>query len=200
MLFSKNTSTFLEKRYTYCFTTDKNEIQAYYELRRKRYMESNNYNLIEDKYDKHSRIVIAKLENKVVGGLRLIISFPDNYQKLSVEGDGFDLLSLIPDLSRYRYCELSRVCVSKEEKGSEISKNLFILCLAEATCLECKYIFASSIGPLINFYKKTAIEIGYKYEMTEQKIITKEGKPNVYLGLLINCNKNSVNTTLINKL
>ncbi len=133
-------------------TQNRDEIESYYKIRERAFRERLdcvNFNGSEDEYDRNGIIVVAKKNDEVVGGSRLVINTPKREAKLPLEDDNFVLNSLFPELNLVNrsYGEITRFAVVPELMTGSISYELTRASLNELIDNGCYYQF--SVAPMI---------------------------------------------------
>ncbi len=153
------------------FTTDRDLLQQYYELRHYAYRDENgwkDYNGLENDYDRQGKILVAVRNGKVIGGTRIM--FSDECDRLSNEISGTELnyQSIIKKYDKREgiVCsEISAVVVAKGERDRSVSMKMFEANLEEAHKHGCNYICGVGVAVVCRDYRRIFRELGYYLEI-----------------------------------
>ncbi len=134
-----------ENGFVYEFTTDKNLLNQYYEIREACYKKDwglKVFSGVEDSHDRHGDILIVREGEKVVGGGRVVFRYsnsPEN--RLPLETEDFLLHELLPEIGSERIMigEIGRIAVSHEYRGGKLSK-IGLYLFAKAQSYACRYL------------------------------------------------------------
>ena len=160
--------------------TDKKSVmtikKSYYELLIKRY-EATIVNQVsitkeEDKYNlQNGYIIIARQQEKVIGGARLTLSSHDGTYRLPLETDHFSLVEKFPnlDLSNSTYAEWSRFVVEPTIPEKRIiAENITRNCVNISLMCGINYLFGIPILAMKKRYEEIFARMGLNFSRIEQ--------------------------------
>jgi len=161
-------------------TKDPDLLKQYYKLREERFREVlslPNFSGIEEELDRKSDILIARIGNKCLGGIRICGS--DNTAPLPLETADYSLNDQMPhlQLDNVGYCQWMRLSMRPDIEIPKLHlQKLFCLALARF-CAELGYRYGFCISSKAHhrFYKKFFHKYGYNYWNCEGVVIKKEG-------------------------
>ncbi|MDX1975759.1 MAG: GNAT family N-acyltransferase [Rickettsiales bacterium] len=153
---------------TYEITRDAGYLHQYFLLRENMFINAwglQNFCGQKDEHDDRSEIMVARIDNHVVGGCRLTFSEKDAL--LPMEKPDFSLASLMPDLKldQASYVEVSRMAILPEYQNSTVMLELSRQLLKRAASNKARYAFTLSPIPLARNYRKAASLFGLKWEI-----------------------------------
>jgi hypothetical protein len=148
------------------FTRDPALLQQYYRIRAKEYKAVHGVDMpaIESEDDRGGHILVARMENFCVGGMRLNVKTPRKLELLPMEVDGFMLEKHFPYLryKQMRYCQASGFALLHEFHGGEVSRVMIERILQKAHALNLEMLFATT--PILNarLYRHDCFVMGWK--------------------------------------
>lgn len=133
------------------------EYNDIYEFRRSCYFpdDIDKKTKMADRYDQHSIHLIALMKGLIVGAVRLTL--------IRHEHDNFELSESIDVPEKFyknKSIEISRLCILRNLRGSELMANLLGHCLIIADELNTTYVLSSSKSKLLPRYKKLGFTPG----------------------------------------
>ncbi len=145
------------------FTENPKDIDKYHQIRNKIYRQELNIALDHSKEDAPSgnkRILIIKLDDKVIGGLRVVFSESHN-KSLPLEQTNLDIKKLFPeyDLDTHKFCEVGRICILPEHRNIKIISAVFRY-MVSCSKDQCEYMFALAMYSHCRLYRKILKMLG----------------------------------------
>ncbi len=142
----------------YEFTRDPALLQQYYELRQYMYthrISSPCYEAKPTPHDKVGKILVARMGKLCVGGVRMIIKTPRSRHNLTLEDDGVDIKTLLPEygLEHTAYTEYSCLVRLPEFRGHDFILHYHEAARRKAKAYGAKYIFYISSGEHARNYR-----------------------------------------------
>ena len=164
---------------TMAFSTDESELEQYYQIRKQAYREVlhlSQYSGGQEPEDLESMILIVKAGTTVIGGARLTISTPQNHKKLPIEGEGFDINSVYPeiDLTKINYCEMSRLALLPEFRDGHVMKEISNTMLNYCLLQNIQLGFAGNTPLHARRFERIFNHLGYGFIVREDVNIQKE--------------------------
>ena len=146
------------------FTTDcKSDIEDFYKIRNDIYVNENCYDHQKWQQINHdnSLVIIAKQNDKVVGGARLSFSLDGNLLPDEFEGTEFLYINLLKAAGLNEtsaYCQIEDLVMDKGLRDGESVTNIAQLCVDEAKAKGVGYIFfiasAAQCKLYSNYFRK----------------------------------------------
>lgn len=162
-------------------TNDPDLLEQYYKLREESYREVlllPEFSGVEEELDRNSDILIARIGDRCLGGIRICGS--DNMDLLPLEQSGDDLTSQMPHLGldNVGYCQWMRLTLRPDTKIPKIQlQKQFCLALTKfSASLGYRYGFCISSKVHHRFYKRLFRQYGYDYWNCENITVAKEGE------------------------
>jgi hypothetical protein len=153
-------------------TKDQSLLNQYYKLREKCYREDNgwtDYDGSENISDKIGRIVVAVKDEKVVGGMRLLMS--DQMEEAKIKSpneepeEGFTYKILLEKIGMnvsVPYSEISAIAVAKECRDREVTKKMFDVLTKTSESYGCCCVLGVAVSVTCRDYRIAFNSIGYK--------------------------------------
>lgn len=164
---------------TYEFTKNQDQLNEYYSIREQCYKSAwglKTFSGEEDKHDRNGHLLIAKTGNRVIGGARLVLKYPEAPYLLPMEEDGFILQEMLPEyhLTDHIYGEVGRLAILPDFCGG---KTLFLglHLLAMAQSQNCRYL--STVAPEEQAKKYISIAKQYGFDINMIDNITIPDRP-----------------------
>jgi hypothetical protein len=101
-------------------------------------------------------VLIARVGNEVVGGLRLSVKLPSNSARLPLEIGDFELSSRIPELKGIKrpYCQASRFVLADRYGGSDLVDRLILGVVLMMRTLGATSLFAAAPMSNARLYRR----------------------------------------------
>jgi len=160
----------------YEFSKNDEFLQQYYKLRGQRYRDTwklKDFSGKKEKYDNIGHILIARIENKVIGGTRIVITNNNRHIKLPLEDDDFILTKLFPKykLETKNYAEVGRFSIIPDMIGKDLIPSFILHTFALLQISKCSYLFAIAPSKLARLYRKACKEQGINITIKEGIIV-----------------------------
>jgi len=172
---------------TYITHPSREQLEQYFKIRHISYREIlgwQHFSGAEEEDDRHASFVLALCEERVVGGIRLVVHSRNSSKRLPLEEEDFLLPELFPELklTDKNYCEAGRLTMMPLFQHNQAIVGLFRCLLGLGQAHGCHYLFA--VSPLVQarHYRQIFHRLGATYEI--QKIIVPD-KP-LYEGTPMN--------------
>lgn len=150
------------------FTTDKNLLDQYYNLRHEAYREENgwaNYSGMENEYDRKGKVFVAVADGKVVGGVRLLTSKLIDYSANEEPNSEFVYKNIFKKLGydeNSSWAEIAALVVAKEYRNRVITTKLFQIATEEAVREECDYMIGVAVSAVCRDDRLLFRSLGYE--------------------------------------
>ncbi len=162
-------------------TKNRELLKQYYKLREKSFREKlgiSAFDGTEEELDKNSDILIARIGDECIGGIR--ICGANQSSKIPLEKKPGFLAQQLPNLNlqQLRYCQWMRFTLCPEiDTHRAYIQNQFILAIALfSAVIGYRYGFCASSPVHHRFYKRVLSKYGYDYRGCENIAINKEGE------------------------
>lgn len=126
-----------------------------------------------DKYDSHSRIVIAKFKDRVVGSIRFTFC-ANTEQTFEIE----ESIDLPRKFNRLETIEASRACVDSHFENSDLIHGLFELGAQICLKTNSKWVVTSCDDKLLSLYRK----LGFKKQGIQFSLKTLGNIPHIFIA------------------
>lgn len=158
--------------YSFNFTSDMEEINAYITLRNKVYKTLNGgqIEIHSDRYDRPQDILIVRKNSKIIGGARLTSAEHAFQEKLPLEEYGFNLTEVIQNIHQFKICECSRSFITPQEYFADLFVSTMDVLFKTAVARKCIYLFFVTRPTLIKHFERVINSVGYTSIKTSQKI------------------------------
>jgi hypothetical protein len=172
------------------FTKDKGYLQQYYVLRELEFWRTHKTQPLtaqEDAYDSKSNILVARIGNKCVGGVRLTHSSPRTNSLLPLETEDFRLAKVFPEIEhkQLKYGQFSGMVLSTEFRGGDVTRQMFLHLYRKVCALGIKIVFAATPISNAKAYKLNCSALGISnthiVEGVDLPVNSKEGVLKHYL-------------------
>lgn len=181
------------------FTQEEALLQQYFAIREKVYVEAFNLTDFSTHYDDYdyqdyTHILVIRNGGRVIGGARLTIHHKGTSVKLPMEGEGFLLSDIFPQLmlEDKTYAEVTRLAIMPEFRGYRtIATNVLGLLFTKAVSRNADYML--SVAPAVQSRnnRRHFTQLGYKTETCHDiQIPNKEAYEGKKMYLSINNIKN----------
>lgn len=162
----------------YFFTKKPQLLETYYALRQKVYTETwrlEHYSGIEDSYDPKSDIILIEKEQKIIGGLRVLLHFPCDDFLLPLETEDFKLATLLPHLGldKAAYAEVGRTFIEPRHMNGKDIELAIALSIHRVYIHKAKYLFFISPLPAARRFKVFLKTLKLNYETVNHLPIPK---------------------------
>ncbi len=176
-LFDSNTTT--------CHLQRKRWLEQYYKIRQSCFRQElgiRAFDGSEDEFDRSGYLLIARDQQRCIGGVRLSISTPAASRPLPLEMKGFMLRELFPDIARNResYSQWTRLALLPEYRTPEILHQMTLMLIQQARRLNCSYSFYVAGMSRARLYQRLHRLQGVHYEILRDLRIPEEGS---FMGL-----------------
>lgn len=148
----------------------KHWLQQYYQIRQSCFRQElgiRTFDGSEDEFDRSGYLLIARDQQRCIGGVRLSISSPQSPGLLPLESDGFRLQALFPELARNResYSQWTRLALLPEYRAADILKQMALRLIWQARRLGCSYAFNVAGMNRARLYQRLHRIQGFHYEI-----------------------------------
>jgi hypothetical protein len=165
-----------EGKIEYEVTRDPGLLQQYYRLRDQMFINVwglERFSGQKDAYDDKSDIVVARIGNLVVGGMRVTYNVPGTDRLLPMEGPDFRLHSMLPEcnVDEVNCAEVSRFVILPEYQNSAVMLEMIRRIFRRG--VEKKVQFAFSISPLVlaRNYRKAGTLFGVSWSVRNDVVV-----------------------------
>lgn len=150
------------------FTRDPGLLHQYYKIRANEFIDvlglTSGYPENETEHDRNGQILVARIGNFCVGGVRLVSKTPRNPRLLPMEIDDFRLENYFPDLrhKQISYGQLSNLSLLPEFRNREISREMMKRLFSKADAMNLSMLFAASPKLNSRLYRQNCILMGFQ--------------------------------------
>lgn len=167
---------FLDKNIIIEFSRDPSLLRQYYRIRDQEFRSVwgvKSFCDSESEYDRLGHIMIVRIGNLCIGGLRLNIKSPRKPKPLPMEIKDFWLENHFPELSRKQmtYAQTSAFALLPEFCDKKVSCEMIRRVIKKAAALNSSMLFGTS--PLVNsiLYRQTCVLMGLKNTQIREDIV-----------------------------
>lgn len=147
-------------------TKNKQDIEKYQELRQNIFNQENGWKVDKiSKFDKDGHIFVAKVDNEIVGGVRILLS--TECKIMSNEDDNYKYSNL--EELNYDYAEINDIIIKQENRGKIIIKDLSRLIIEFCKQKNIKAIFMVACKKRLRLYKMIFNSFGLKSKIYDKK-------------------------------
>jgi hypothetical protein len=147
------------------FTTDREALNKYYEVREYCYRRVKNgpreFDGQADSFDSLSDTLVITHKNKTIGGARITSSSAECRTLLPAEQEDFNLIKNFPelDLHQKKYCEVSRLAVLPEYRSLDLLEKVMLILTLRAARQRNQYLF--TVAPLLQSrcYRRVYVQL-----------------------------------------
>ena len=156
----------------FLFTKDQRYLNQYYQLRLESYRNDNSWDEfeeLENEFDKNSNIVVALDNDKVVGGIRIMLENECNYFSNEIPNSKYTYRKYLEfkneTTPKNTIAEISSLIVNKNYRNNVINLTLGNLAVDFAKSKGIKYIFSVASKLHCRIHRLTYDRINYKATM-----------------------------------
>ena len=184
---SSNEFTSKTKEVRVVITKDQHLLDQYYELREDLFREVDQRYKIKHPEDKNAVIdydgsetdadrfgeiiVVLNSDNRVVGGMRFLLSNSIEHSLNQVPESGFTIKEFLKKSSlnsEAKFSEASAVVIRKCYRNREVMKSMFAELFRKSIELGCDYVIGIAIDAACRDHKIATRSLGYKLEIVKQ--------------------------------
>lgn len=162
-------------------TKNRELLKQYYKLREKSFREKlgiSAFDGTEDELDKNSDILVARIGDECIGGIRICGAHQSS--KIPLENKPGFLAQQLPNLNlqQLRYCQWMRftLCPKINTPKAYIQNQFILAIVLFSAVLGYRYGFCASSRVHHRFYKRILSKHGYDYRGCENIEVKKEGE------------------------
>ena len=156
----------------FLFTKDQRYLNQYYQLRLESYRNDNSWDEfeeLENEFDKNSNIVVALDNDKVLGGIRIMLENECNYFSNEIPNSKYTYRKYLEfkneTTPKNTIAEISSLIVNKNYRNNVINLTLGNLAVDFAKSKGIKYIFSVASKLHCRIHRLTYDRINYKATM-----------------------------------